>query len=80
MDAVRPPCKIAVDYGVGKTQIQKQRKKFENNISGTSNRRHATGNEVINHQCLVWIKDAVHRRIVVNGPLLITKALTSSAC
>ncbi|KAK3104668.1 hypothetical protein FSP39_007460 [Pinctada imbricata] len=83
LDSGKAAYKIAEDLGVGKTQIQNLRKRkreilddFENNLpSSTKRRRHITGNEEVNKLVLEFFKDAVSRRIIVNGPILKEKAL-----
>ena len=78
LDSGKAAYKITEQYGVGKTQIQNLRKRkremledFENNVpSSTKRRRHITGNEEVNRLCLEFFKDAVGRRIIINGPIL----------
>lgn len=74
--------KIAMEMGVGKTQIQNIVKRkaeilhdFENNVSGGRKRVRRTGNEDINDLVLEWYNYASSNGHPVSGPLLCRQAL-----
>lgn len=83
LDRGKAACRVAEDFGVGKTQIQNLKKRkleirsdYENNVPGeTKRRRYLTGNEDINDLTFEWFKDAVNRRIVITGPLIMEQGL-----
>ena len=75
-------CKIAYDFGVGKTQVQNILKRkevleyYDNDISGA--RKHmcrTSENDMMNEQCLNWFQDATKRCMPVSRPLVQQQAL-----
>ena len=79
----RSACKIAKDFGVGKTKVQNILKRksevleeYENNISGARKRLFRTyENDEINEQCLNWFQDATKHCMPVSGQLIQQQAL-----
>jgi kinesin family protein 6/9 len=74
---------ITKTIGVGKTQFQKlmlNKEKIlqlciDNNVHGNVKRKRKPVHEDVDQLCVMWVHDAVKRRMPVSGPLIQTQAL-----